>query len=61
MDRPIPPDPEEIMTQSNSQPVQTVATQPARIATGSTGTFAASVRSIRTVAVSLLVDRALSA
>ncbi|CAE6693009.1 hypothetical protein [Paraburkholderia haematera] len=46
------------MTQSNSQPVQTAASQSARV---TTGTFAASVRSVRTVALSLLVDRALSA
>ncbi|WP_172176931.1 hypothetical protein [Paraburkholderia elongata] len=49
------------MTQSNSQPVQTVAAQSVRVTTGSTGIFAASVRSMRTVALSLLVDRALSA
>ena len=61
MDRPIPSDPEEIMSQSNSQPVQTAAAQSARMTTGSTGTFAAPVRSMRTVALSLLVDRALSA
>jgi hypothetical protein len=58
MDRPIPSDPEEIMTQSNPQPIQTVVAQSARVTTGS---FAASVRSLRTVALSLLVDRALSA
>ena len=63
MDRPIPSDPEEIMTQPNSQPVQIVAAQPSRMTIGSTGTgtFAASVRGMRTVALSLLVDRALSA
>jgi len=61
MDRPIPSDPEEIMTQPNSQQVQTVAVQPVRMTTGSTGTFAASVRGMGTVALSLLVDRALSA
>ncbi|MFM0499521.1 hypothetical protein [Paraburkholderia caffeinilytica] len=52
------------MTQSNSQHVQAVAAQPlqpARMVTGSTGNFAASVSSMRTVALSLLVDRALSA
>ena len=46
------------MTQSNSQPVQTVAVQSARAITDS---FAASARSLRTAALSLLVDRALSA
>lgn len=49
------------MTQPNSQQVQTVAAQPARMGTGSTGTFTASVRGMGTVALSLLVDRALSA
>ncbi|WP_183081416.1 hypothetical protein [Paraburkholderia fungorum] len=44
--------------QSNLQQVQTVAAQPARVTPGS---FAASVRGLRTVALSLLVDRALSA
>jgi hypothetical protein len=58
MDHPIPSDPEEIMTQSNSQPVLTVAVQSARAITDS---FAASARSLRTAALSLLVDRALSA
>jgi hypothetical protein len=43
------------MTQSSPQPIQTVATQSARVSAGS---IAASVR---TVAFSLLVDRALSA
>ena len=57
MDRPIP-EPEEIMTQSNPQQVQTVAAQSTRVTNGS---FAASVRGLRTVALSLLVDRALSA
>jgi hypothetical protein len=46
------------MTQSNSQQVQTVAAQSTRVTTGS---FAASMQSMRTVAFSLLVDRALSA
>ncbi|MGF6903384.1 hypothetical protein [Paraburkholderia phytofirmans] len=46
------------MTQSNLQPVQTVATQSAGV---TTRTFAASALSMRTVALSLLVDRALSA
>ncbi|WP_434108566.1 hypothetical protein [Paraburkholderia caffeinilytica] len=46
------------MTQSNSQQVQTVAAQTPRVMAG---TFAASMRSMRTVAFSLLVDRALSA
>ncbi|MFM0733236.1 hypothetical protein PQQ52_22435 [Paraburkholderia sediminicola] len=46
------------MTQSNSQQIQTVAAQSPRV---TTGTFAASVSSMRTVALSLLVDRALSA
>jgi hypothetical protein len=58
MDCPIRSAPEEIMTQTNSQPVQAVAVQAARAATGS---FAASVRVLRTAALSLLVDRALSA
>ncbi|MFM0014222.1 hypothetical protein PQR46_23175 [Paraburkholderia sediminicola] len=49
------------MTQPNSQQVQIVAAQPSRMTIGSTGTFAASVRGMRTVALSLLVDRALSA
>lgn len=46
------------MTQSNSQQVQAVAAQSPRVFTGA---FAASVSSMRTVALSLLVDRALSA
>ncbi|MFL9908064.1 hypothetical protein [Paraburkholderia sp. RL17-337-BIB-A] len=46
------------MTQSNSQPAQTVAPQSARATIAS---FAASVRVLRTAALSLLVDRALSA
>ncbi|WP_172317542.1 hypothetical protein [Paraburkholderia solitsugae] len=46
------------MTQSNSQQIQTVAAQSARVITGS---FAASIQGMRTVALSLLVDRALSA
>ncbi|RKE26037.1 hypothetical protein B0G76_7629 [Paraburkholderia sp. BL23I1N1] len=46
------------MTQPNSQPVQAAAPHFARVTTGTFGTFAASVR---TVALSLLVDRALSA
>ncbi|MFM0607094.1 hypothetical protein PQR05_21450 [Paraburkholderia sediminicola] len=46
------------MTQSSSQQVQTVATQSLRV---TTGTFSASLSSMRTVALSLLVDRALSA
>ena len=46
------------MTQSNPQQVQTVAAQSARVTTGS---FGASMQSMRTVAFSLLVDRALSA
>jgi hypothetical protein len=58
MDRPIRSDLEEIMTQTKSQPVQTVATESARAAIGR---LAASVRSLRTAALSLLVDRALSA
>jgi hypothetical protein len=58
MDRPIPSDPEEIMTQLNSQPVQTIAVQYARATISS---FAASARSLRAAALSLLVDRALSA
>jgi hypothetical protein len=58
MDRRIPYDPEEIMTQSHPQQVQTAAVQSTRIAAG---TFAASMQSMRTVALSLLVDRALSA
>ncbi|MFM0070018.1 hypothetical protein PQQ86_02445 [Paraburkholderia sediminicola] len=49
------------MTQPNSQQVPIVVAQPARITTGSTGTFATSVRGMGTVALSLLVDRALSA
>lgn len=43
------------MTQSNSHHV------PAQPARATTGNFAASVSSMRTVALSLLVDRALSA
>jgi hypothetical protein len=46
------------MTQSNSQQVQAVAAQSTPFGAG---TFAASVQSVRTVALSLLVDRALSA
>ncbi len=46
------------MTQSNWQPVQTVAVQSVRATASS---FAASARSLRTAALSLLVDRALSA
>jgi hypothetical protein len=46
------------MSQPNPQPVQARATQPEQTTTDS---FAASVRGIRTVAFSLLVDRALSA
>ncbi len=46
------------MTQSNSQQLQTVAAQSGRVTTGS---FATSMQSMRTVALSLLVDRALSA
>lgn len=46
------------MTQSNPQQVQTVAALSTRVTNGS---FAASVRGLRTVALSLLVDRALSA
>lgn len=46
------------MTQSNPQQVQAVAAQSARPVTGS---FAASMLGMRTVAMSLLVDRALSA
>ncbi|MFM0401017.1 hypothetical protein [Paraburkholderia aspalathi] len=49
------------MTQPNSQQVPTVLAQPVPMTTGSTGTFAASVRGMGTVALSLLVDRALSA
>jgi hypothetical protein len=58
MDRPIRSDPEELMTQSNPQQVQPAAAPSARVTTGN---FAASVSSLRTVALSLLVDRALSA
>lgn len=46
------------MTQTNSLPVQTVSVQAARAATGR---FAATVRVLRMAALSLLVDRALSA
>ncbi|MFM0161734.1 hypothetical protein SAMN05444172_4056 [Burkholderia sp. GAS332] len=46
------------MTPSNSQQVKTVAAQSTRVTTGS---FAASIQGMRTVALSLLVDRALSA
>jgi len=45
------------MTQPQSQPTQPVSTQ----RTSSVARFAASMCSMRTVAVSLLVDRALSA
>jgi hypothetical protein len=45
------------MTQPQSQPSQQVSTQ----ATTSTARFAASMGGVRTVAVSLLVDRALGA
>ncbi|MDE1183363.1 hypothetical protein [Paraburkholderia sp.] len=44
------------MTQPHTQPSQPTATQPAAASTG----FAASFGSLRTVAVSLLVDRALA-
>ena len=57
MDRPIPQALEENMTPLNSQQVQTLSTQPA----ASSGGFASSMLSLRTVALSLLVDRALSA
>jgi hypothetical protein len=57
MDRPIPQDLEEIMTQLNPQPAQALAAQPV----AASGGFVASMLSMRTVALSLLVDRALSA
>lgn len=46
------------MTQSTPQPIQTVTAQSASAAASC---FAASMLSVRTVALSLLVDRALSA
>lgn len=46
------------MTQSNQQQAQVLTAQSAGAATGG---FAASMLSMRTVALSLLVDRALSA
>ena len=46
------------MTQSHPQQVQTTVVQSPRVATGA---FVASMQSMRTVALSLLVDRALSA
>jgi len=57
MDRPIPQDLEEIMTQANPQQVQALAARPAVVSGG----FVASMLGMRTVALSLLVDRALSA
>ncbi|AIP30308.1 hypothetical protein DR64_1663 [Paraburkholderia xenovorans LB400] len=45
------------MTQPNPQQVQALAAQPA----AASGGFAMSMLSVRTVALSLLVDRALSA
>jgi hypothetical protein len=46
------------MTPSNPQSVQPNAVQPVR---ATTHTFAASMQGMRTVAIALLVDRALSA
>ena len=46
------------MTQPHSQQIQTVGVQSAHVAPGA---FAASMQSLRDVAISLLVDRALSA
>ncbi|SDH46850.1 hypothetical protein SAMN05216466_11076 [Paraburkholderia phenazinium] len=57
MDRPIQQNTEEIMTQPQAQQFQQVSTQSA----GPAFRFAASMSSVRTVALSLLVDRALSA
>jgi hypothetical protein len=49
------------MTQSNPQQVQAVAAQSAQSARTAADSFAASMLGMRTVAMSLLVDRALSA
>jgi len=57
MDRPIPQDLEEIMSSSNPQQTPALAAQPVSANSG----FAAASVSLRTVALSLLVDRALSA
>jgi hypothetical protein len=57
MDRPIPSDPEEIMTRSNPQRVPALAKQSAVALRG----LVASMLRVRTAAFSLLVDRALSA
>ncbi|MFM0741292.1 hypothetical protein PQQ51_28995 [Paraburkholderia xenovorans] len=46
------------MTQPKSQPARATAAESARVVTGN---VSASIRSMRTVAMSLLVDRALSA
>ncbi|WP_165848036.1 hypothetical protein [Paraburkholderia lacunae] len=49
------------MTQSNPQQAQAVAAQSAQSARPTASSFAASMLGMRTVAMSLLVDRALSA
>ena len=56
MDRPIQQNTEEIMTQPQAQQAQQVSTNRAAPAS----CFVASIGSLRTVAISLLVDRALS-
>jgi hypothetical protein len=57
MDRPIQQDKEEAMTPIQAQQSQQVSTQRAV----SSSVISASISSLRTVAFSLLVDRALSA
>ena len=57
MDHPIPQDTEEVMTQSHAQQSQPLSTQ----RTVPVNRLAASLSGMRTVAFSLLVDRALSA
>jgi hypothetical protein len=62
MDRPIPKShktEEEIMTQPDPQHLQALAAQPQRA--DASDSFFAAVRGMRSVALSLLVDRALSA
>jgi hypothetical protein len=60
MDRPILTDPEETMSHRTSQPTPTASAQSVR-ASAWTGQIGASVSSLRSVAFSLLADRALSA
>ena len=57
MDHPIQQDTEEVMTQSHAQQSQPLSTR----RTVPVNRLAASLSSMRTVAFSLLVDRALSA